>query len=227
MREALPIVPRAEREERWRIKSPRFVGFKSLRAVSLSWKWTFLIVLAWVLEKVTHNSITASAYSAPITISLAFVWIFWRMRSQIPAASRGAPSPLVGCWLFPALLANQFALPSDRRFRFTQLACTARLHISTVRLKASTHHPWHWIAVQHLWIVPGSLAALAGQQEQAANPFVFGSDQYRGQFQVPDKMMAMEVGWPDRHRRRHWAPSALGDSAFDFFWNFGTITFSR
>jgi hypothetical protein len=26
---------------------------------------------------------------------------------------------------------------------------------------------------------------------------------------------------------RHWAPSALGDSAFDFFWNFGTITFSR
>jgi len=28
----------------------------------------------------------------------------------------------------------------------------------------------------------------------SANPFVFGGDQYRGKFQAPDEMMAMEVG---------------------------------
>ena len=41
---------------------------------------------------------------------------------------------------------------------------------------------------------PGSLAALAGQHEHASNSFFFGGDQYRGKFQVPDEMMAMEVG---------------------------------
>jgi predicted mannosyl-3-phosphoglycerate phosphatase (HAD superfamily) len=41
---------------------------------------------------------------------------------------------------------------------------------------------------------PGSLAALARQHEHASNPFVFGGNQYRGKFQVPDEMMAMEVG---------------------------------
>jgi hypothetical protein len=41
---------------------------------------------------------------------------------------------------------------------------------------------------------PGSLAALAGQHEHASNSFFFGGDQYRGKFQVPDEMMAIEVG---------------------------------
>ena len=41
---------------------------------------------------------------------------------------------------------------------------------------------------------PRSLAALARQHEHACNPFVFGVGQYRDKFQVPDEMMAMEVG---------------------------------
>jgi hypothetical protein len=44
---------------------------------------------------------------------------------------------------------------------------------------------------------PGILFAFARnpqQHEHASNPFVFGGDQYRGKFQVPDEMMAMEVG---------------------------------